>query len=47
MTKPSYEEFCAAYYVIMAYIDTEPNSRSLFHALVNFRFDKMKDREEI
>jgi hypothetical protein len=35
--KPTREEFDEAYHVIMSFIDTEPNSRRLFHALLNFR----------
>ena len=43
--KPSYKEFCDAYCVIMDYIDTEANSRSLFHALLSFRL-RIHEREE-
>lgn len=43
MTKPTYPEFCDAYETIMAYIDTEPNSRKLFHALLNFRLQKIRE----
>ena len=35
--KPNYSEFCEAYYTIMRFIDTEPNSRTLFHALFAFK----------
>lgn len=34
--KPTKKEFANAYDVIMSYIDTEPNSRRLFHALLSF-----------
>ena len=43
MAKPTYHEFCMAYYTIMEYIDTEPNSRQLFHALLTFRLNKSKE----
>jgi len=43
--KPSYDEFCEAYYTIMRFIDTEPNSRTLFHALFAFKA-KLKEEEE-
>ena len=46
MSKPSYEEFVRAYHTIMGYIDTEPHSRKLFHALLSFRMHKMKEEEE-
>ena len=46
MNKPSYDQFVEAYHVIMTYIDTEPNSRKLFHALLSFRMHKMKEEEE-
>ena len=42
--KPTWEEFEDAYSIIMAYIDTEPNSRPLFHALLSFAL--MKRRTE-
>jgi hypothetical protein len=42
--KPTREEFEQAYSVIMSYIDTEPNSRKLFHALLSFAL-QMRDGE--
>ncbi len=36
--KPSYDEFNDAYFTIMHFIDTEPNSRRLFHALFEFKY---------
>lgn len=44
--KPTWKEFQDAYGVIMAYIDTEPDSRKLFHALLSFYLKKMKEEEE-
>lgn len=44
--KPSYDEFVDAYHTIMHYIDTEPNSRKLFHALFEFRMNKMRELDE-
>ena len=44
--KPTFEEFCKAYNVIMRYIDTEPNSRPLFHALLNFKLYKIGEIDE-
>ena len=44
--KPSLEEFDQAYSVIMAFIDTEPQSRPLFHALLSFKLRLMNRREE-
>ena len=42
--KPSLEEFDKAYSVIMAFIDTEPGTRPLFHALLTLKL--RLDREE-
>lgn len=44
--KPTYEEFCDAYLTIMQFIDTEPNSRKLFHALFEFKHIILKGEEE-
>ena len=44
--KPSYQEFLKAYVVIMQYIETEPKSRKLFHALLSFRMHKYGGEEE-
>ena len=44
--KPSLEEFDQAYSVIMAFIDTEPGSRPLFHALLSFKLRLMNRQEE-
>ena len=44
--KPTFEEFKAAYGVIMSYIDTEPDSRKLFHALLSFMLKKIEEGEE-
>lgn len=44
--KPTWNEFCDAYNVIMAFIDTEPESRPVFHALLTFMLKKMKEEEE-
>ncbi len=44
--KPTRDEFDEATSVIMRFIDTEPNSRRLFHALLNFRLQLGKDQEE-
>lgn len=44
--KPSLDEFDEAYSVIMAFIDTEPGSRPLFHALLSFKLRLMNDQEE-
>ncbi len=44
--KPTWEEFRDAFDVIMAYIDTEPNSRKLFHALLSFYLRKSKGEEK-
>jgi len=44
LMKPTKKEFHDAYCVIMAYIDTEPNSRKLFHALLSFTL-QMRDDE--
>lgn len=44
--KPTWNEFCDAYNVIIAFIDTEPESRPVFHALLTFMLKKMKEREE-
>lgn len=41
MSAVSFEEFKDAYVTIMAYIDTKPNSRKLFHALLNFTLGEM------
>ena len=46
MNKPSYQEFLDAYLVIMQYIDTEPNSRRLFHALFEFKHIIIEGEEE-
>ena len=43
MAKPTYLEFCEAYETIMSYIDTEPDSRKLFHALLTFRLKKIQE----
>ena len=43
--KPTWEEFCEAYNVIMQYIDTEPDSRTVFHSLLSFMLKKMKEEE--
>lgn len=43
MAKPTYFEFLMAYYTIIEYIDTEPNSRKLFHELLTFRLNKSKE----
>jgi hypothetical protein len=45
MNPVSFEEFKDAYVTIMAYIDTEPESRPLFHALLNFMLKKMGEEE--
>lgn len=42
--KPTMEEFEEAYSVMMRFIDTEPNSRKLFHAMVSFAL-QMRRRE--
>jgi len=42
LLKPTRAEFEEAYSVIMSYIDTEPNSRKLFHALLSFAL-QMRD----
>ena len=44
--KPTYDEFVAAYLIIMNYIDDEPESRPLFHALLTFSLKKMKEMKE-
>ena len=43
--KPTRKEFHDAYCVIMAFIDTEPESRPLFHALLSFAL-KLRSEEE-
>ncbi len=43
--KPTKEEFWNAYHIIMAYIDTEPNTRPLFHALLNLALRILKEEE--
>jgi len=43
--KPSYDEFYEAYYTIMRFIDTEPHSRTLFHALFAFTSKLMEEEE--
>jgi hypothetical protein len=43
--KPTYWEFCEAYYIIMRFIDTEPHSRTLFHALFAFKA-QIREEEE-
>lgn len=43
--KPSRKEFEEAYGVIMAFIDTEPHSRPLFHALLSFAISLRNDEE--
>ena len=43
--KPSWAEFEEAYGVIMAYIDTEPHSRPLFHALLSFALRQRGDNK--
>lgn len=44
--KPSWKEFQDAYHTVMRYIDDEPNSRPVFHALLTFMLRKMKGEEE-
>jgi len=44
--KPTRKEFFDAYVTIMAYIDDEPNSRKLFHALLNFSLGICNREEE-
>jgi len=43
--KPTWKEFEEAYAVIMAYIDTEPHSRPLFHALLSFALMQRGEEE--
>jgi hypothetical protein len=43
--KPTRKEFYDAYCVIMAFIDTEPNSRKLFHSLLSFGL-QLEDEEQ-
>tara|TARA_R110002073_G_scaffold150508_1_gene304655 strand:- start:400 stop:534 length:135 start_codon:yes stop_codon:yes gene_type:complete len=43
--KPTWDEFCNAYNTIMNFIDTEPESRPLFHALLTFMLKKMGEEE--
>jgi len=44
--KPSFDEFLEACWVIMDYIDDEPDSRKLFHTLLSFKLKKMKELDE-
>jgi hypothetical protein len=44
--KPTWNEFVDSYNTIMGYIDTEPESRPLFHALLTFMLKKMKEEEK-
>lgn len=42
----SIQEFKEAYNVIMNFIDTRPNTRPLFHALLNEMLVVLKEEEE-
>ena len=44
--KPSWKEFRKAFITIMDYIDDEPHSRPLFHALLTFYLRKTEGEEE-
>jgi len=44
--KPTFDEFKEAYGTIMSYIDTEPDSRPVFHALLTFMLKKLREVEE-
>ena len=44
--KPTLKEFEEAYGVVMAYIDTEPHSRPLFHALLSFALQHRGEQNE-
>jgi hypothetical protein len=45
MKEVTYEEFREAYHTIMAFIDTQPDSRGLFQALVNFHFELIRSKD--
>lgn len=42
----SIQDFKEAYHVIMNFIDTRPNTRPLFHALLNEMLVVLKEEEE-
>jgi hypothetical protein len=45
MNDEEFEEFSDAYAVIMKVIDTRPNTRPLFHKLVNLMLQIMEEEE--